>query len=573
MSTDNHFSNNPRINKLLTQVVSSLRDFTEEQARHINELAAIGRAMSAERDTNVILEMILRKARDFTNADGGTLYLFSDDRKELVFHVLHNKTLDSYMGGTSGNPVTIPNVPLFVDECVENCQNVSAYVANTGEIVNIEDVYEAEGFNFEGTKKFDKALGYRSKSMLVVPMTDHENEIIGVLQLINALERGSESTISFSPDLVKMTHALASQAAVVLTQQKLISDLKNLFESFIKAIATAIDEKSKYTGGHIERVTELTMMIAKKISNIEEGQYKDTKFTEDELDELRIAAWMHDTGKITTPEYVVDKSNKLETVFDRIDLIKARWHAIYLERLLESEQAKFDLIREHADPRKVEEIEEECRAEIKSLSADLEFLEKTNKGGEFLSDESIERLQSIAHRRYSVNGDQYEYISENELYNLSIRKGTLTNEERNIMNNHALMTMKILDQLPWPRKLNEVPAIAGAHHEKLDGTGYPYGLKAEDISLQSRIMAVADIFEALSAKDRPYKKPMPLSQAVKILGFMVKDNHIDKDVVDLFIKSGLVQEYADKYLDETQRDTTYGPVDEFVETKVKEEAE
>ncbi|MBD3165463.1 HD domain-containing protein [bacterium] len=536
--------------------MSELRTFTEEQARHINELAAIGRAMSAESDTNVILEMILSKARDFTHADGGTLYLVNDDRDKLDFHVLHNATLNSFMGGTSGNPVTIPSVPLYTEDGKANHQNVSAHVAATGEVINIPDVYEAEGFNFEGTKKFDESLKYRSMSMLVVPLTDHENDIIGVLQLINAQDTQTEETIPFSDELVDITTALASQAAVMLTQQKLINDMKALFDSFVKAIATAIDEKSKYTGGHIARVTELTMMIAEKLNAVQEGPYTDIKFNEKEMEALRLAAWLHDTGKITTPEYVVDKAKKLETVYDRVDLVKSRWHTLRYARELEAEREKQKYLSTNGkgDPEKIREIEEKLEADLAALREEFEYVDRINFGGEFMEDEKIARLHDIAEYTYEVDEEEFSFLNDNEIYNLSIRKGTLTNEEREIMNNHALMSIKILEQLPWPKHLKEVPAIAGAHHEKLDGTGYPFGLKAEEISLQSRIMAVADIFEALSAKDRPYKKPMPLSQAIKILGFMVKDNHIDADVVDLFISSGLVFDYAEKYLDKSQLD-------------------
>ena len=551
---ENRFSENPRIHKLIEKVVGELKMFTEDQARHINDLVRIGSALSAERDLNRILEMILAQARRFTNADGGTLYLLSEDRQSLAFNVVHTDSLNIFQGGTSGNEVKLPNVPLYDDNGEENHSNVSAHVALTGKVVNIEDVYEAKGFNFDGARKFDESLHYRSMSMLVVPMRDHEGEIIGVLQLINARDNNGE-TIAFAAELEGMTHALASQAAVVLTQQRLISDLKNLFESFIEAIATAIDEKSKYTGGHIARVTELTMEIANKINETDEGEFADFSFSEDELEELRIATWLHDTGKITTPEYVVDKSNKLETVFDRVELVRTRWQAIRLAKRLDVLNKLLYTVEEKLDPVVRDRLIDEMKADLKQLDDDLEFLVTTNKGGEFMADDKIERLKKIASHTYNVgNGTDIPYLTEDEVYNLSIRKGTLTDEEREIMNNHVVMSIKILEQLPWPRKMSNVPAIAGAHHEKLDGTGYPNGWKEEEISLQGRIMAVADVFEALSAKDRPYKDPMPLSQAVKILGFMVKDRHLDERIVKLFVESGLVKEYAERHLAKEQID-------------------
>jgi len=548
------FSDNPRIDGMLERVVKELKAFTEEQAAHINDLVAIGSALSAEKDLNRVLEMILSQARKFTHADGGTLYLLTDDAKELVFHVLHNDSLKSFQGGTSGNTVSLPNINLYNEDGSPNHANVSAYVALKGEVINIEDVYEAEGFNFDGPRKFDESHGYNSLSMLVVPMRDHEGEIIGVLQLINSIDQNTKNAIPFARELEEVALALASQAAVALTQQRLIGDLKNLFESFIQAIATAIDEKSKYTGGHIARVTELTMMLANKVNESDTGQFASTKFSDDELEELRIAAWLHDTGKITTPEYVVDKANKLETVFDRIELVKSRWQTIKLNREIEAYKQLLSKVEDQIDPRLSEEIKSACSSDLEALDEDLQFLVNTNTGGEFMADEKLERLNGIASREFADDLGEYNFLTADEVENLSIRKGTLTSDERNIIENHAVMTLKILNEIPWPKKMKDVPAIAGAHHEKIDGSGYPSGFKGREINLQSRIMAIADVFEALSAKDRPYKKPMKLSQAIKILGFMVKDKHLDGDIVDLFVKSGVLEEYAKEHLSPLQVD-------------------
>ncbi len=552
-----NYSSNSKINSLLDSIINELGPFLEEQARSINELSAIGLALSAEQDIAAILEMILTQARRFTFADGGTVYLLNKEGTELVFHVVENESLNILMGGASGKPVTLPNVPIITQENKQNLSNVSAYVVNTGEIVNIPDVYEAKGFNFEGTKKFDSSINYRSKSMLVMPLRDHEDEIIGVLQLINAKDQKTGEPVPFNPDSIKLTSALASQAAVVLTQQFLINEMKELFESFIHAIATAIDKKSQYTRGHIERVAELTMMIANKINETKNGKYKDVSLTQDQLNELRIAAWMHDTGKITTPEYIVDKAQKLETIFDRIELIKTRWEVICLQTQLEAEKEKNIILKGSLDEKNTKDlinIDEECNQKINSLNEDLEFLTQINTGGEFMGDDLLARLKKISQNTYGTKENRKNYLTDNEHYNLSINKGTLTDEEREKVNNHAKMSTAILNELPWPKKLAGVPEIAGAHHEKLDGTGYPNGLKSDQINLQARIMAVADIFEALSASDRPYKKPMSLSQVNKILGFMVKDYHVDKDIVDLLSESGIDKEYAGKFLNASQID-------------------
>lgn len=548
------FSHNSKINNLLDNILNALAPFLEEQDRNINELSAIGLALSAEQDIEAILEMILAQARRFTRADGGTIYLLNKPATELVFHVVESDSLQMKMGGRSGKPVSLPPVPLFTADNKKNLSNVSAYVANTGQTVNIPDVYQAKGFNFDGTKRFDASINYRSCSMLVMPMKDHEGDIIGVLQLINSLDNRTGKPVAFGEDIVQLASALASQAAVALTQQFLINELKELFESFIHAIATAIDKKSKYTGGHIQRVAELTMMIADKINAATDGPFKDVQLSRDQLNELRIAAWLHDTGKITTPEYVVDKSNKLETIFDRIELVKLRWELFRLKIKLDAEKEKNRILTTNGQqqPNAVSEIDARCEQALQTLDADLDFITQTNKGGEFMSDAALNRLQQLAQQTCLINGLPQIYLTEDELDNLSVRKGTLTDAERETINSHALATVEILSELPWPKKLANVPDIAGAHHEKLDGSGYPRGLKGDSINLQARIMAVADVFEALSASDRPYKKSMTLAQVNKVLGFMVRDNHVDADIVELLINSGIQKIYADRFLNPEQ---------------------
>lgn len=519
---------------------------------HLSTYAEIGMALSGESNVGRLLEMIVYEARKITGADAGTLYMVSDDGKSLNFVILQNDTMKTRMGGTSGVAINLPPVPLYVDDS-PNFGNVSSYVAVSGNIVNIADVYESEEFDFTGPRKYDKATGYRSKSMLVIPMRNHENEIIGVLQLLNAMNAESGDGIGvFTDDRVMLVASLASQAAAALTKTQLIQDLKNLFYAFIKSIANAIEEKSPYTGGHINRVVDITMMIAEEMNQLNEGPFRDIHFSEDELEELKLAAWLHDIGKIITPEYVVDKSSKLETIFDRVELVRQRFELIasrletqYLRRMIE---AGGD------GTAKEKKLRAEMTAALEKLAEERDFVLSCNEPGEFMSDERIERLQKIAAQTFDNGGDIQPYLTENEVENLCIRKGTLTGKERGIIENHARMTGKMLRELPFPKKLSRVPDIASGHHEKLDGSGYPLGLKGDEVSLEARIMAVADIFEALTAKDRPYKKPMPLSQAVKILGFMKKDMHIDPDVHDLFLSSGLFRKYAERELNPEQFD-------------------
>jgi HD-GYP domain-containing protein (c-di-GMP phosphodiesterase class II) len=544
-----YFTENDHIYILLSKLLSEVKGFTEKQLDQIRRLNQIGSALSAERNLNKLLEMIVDEARGFTNADGGTLYIMSDDEKELQFAIIQNTSLNVRMGGTGGT-ITWPSVKLQNPDGTPNHANVSAYAAITGRVINISDVYNAEGFNFEGTRKFDAETGYRSKSMLVVPMRNHENDIIGVLQLLNTQIEVTSEVIPFSFENQSMTESLASQAAVAITNNRLFHDLEDLLESFIKTIAMAIDEKSPYTGGHVRRVSELTMTIAGKINESTEGPYAGIHFDEDKLKELRISAWLHDVGKITTPEFIIDKGKKLETIYDRVEIVKARFEVLKRDYVIE-ELKKVDTQKKGKNRKKVVN---DCEKFTKDLEADFEFLTDINTGTKFMDEKMLDRLRNIARRQWILDGTSHNVLSDDELYNLSISQGTLTKEEKEIIKNHVNVTHKILSQLPFPKKLKNVTYYASAHHEKIDGAGYPFGLKGNRIPLQARIIALADIFDALTAKDRPYKKEKTLSEAVKIMGYMVKENHIDADLFELFIKERIYLDYARRELTPHQID-------------------
>ncbi|MBE9504632.1 MAG: HD domain-containing protein [Proteobacteria bacterium] len=551
-----------RLARLIDTVINEVNVYADYQINHIKKLTDVGLALSGEKNINKLLEMIVDAARDLTCADAGTLYTVDSENQCLRFEILQNDTMKTYLGGTSGVEVTLPPVPLYL-EGKANHSNVSSCVALTEKTVNIPDVYEAEGFDFSGTKKYDSGTGYRSKSMLVIPLKNHENDIIGVLQLLNAKDIDSGEVIPFSDEYVDLIGSLASEAAVSLTNAQLIQDLKELFYAFIKSIAAAIDEKSPYTGGHIDRVVKLTMMIAQKINETTGGPFADVQLSDDEMEELKLATWMHDVGKITTPEYVIDKRTKLETIFDRMHLVETRFDLIanliknhYLEEKIQVMKNGKD------DTDKIKALDARREKELKEVREEKEFLAVSNTPKEFMDDDKLKKLNDIASKTYEIDGETFPYLTEEELKNLSIRKGSLTDEERQVIENHVYMTKVMLEQLPFPKNLSNVPAYASGHHETLDGTGYPSGLNAGELSLQARIMAVADVFEALTAKDRPYKKPMKLSQAVNILGFMKKDKHIDGDIFDLFINSNLFMEYAESELRPEQIDD--------VELKTKE---
>ena len=522
--------------------------FLEERIRRLNE---IGIALSTEKDTDKLFELILEEAKNITNADGRTLYMI-DNNGNLKFEIMRNDSMKTVMGGTSGVKIPLEPVLKYFDDGEPNYKNVSAYAALTGETINIKDAYEEEGYDFSGAIAYDKSSGYRSKSFLTVPLKNHENEIIGVMQLINAIDKNTGEVIPFTSEVQEQVESIASQGAVALTNKRLVEELKTLFESFIKLIATAIDRKSEYTGGHCERVPLITMMLADAVEKVDYGKYKDFKMTEDERYELFIAGWLHDCGKVATPPHVVDKGTKLETITDRIETVKTKFELLRRD-------AEIDLLNKKIGMNgsvngKMEEIETEYKKRLDQINDDEAFIEKCNVGGEFMEKELQQRVINISKYDYSFKGEKMPFLSEDEVRNLNIAKGTLLPEEREIINDHIVITIEMLDQLPYPKNLRNVPEFAGGHHEKLDGTGYPKGLMEKEMSVQAKMMAIADIYEALTAADRPYKDGKKLSMAMRIMGFMKKDYHIDKELFEIFVKEGVYKKYAKDHVKKNQID-------------------
>ncbi|MBE0532390.1 MAG: GAF domain-containing protein [Rhodospirillales bacterium] len=575
---------------------------TAEPVARFERLIAVGIALSSERDHDRLMERILLEAKGLSNADGGTLYLKTEDER-LRFEIMRTDSLGIAMGGTTGKAIPFPPLALFDAEGAPNHKNVATHVALTGATIEIPDAYTAADFDFSGTRKFDEGTGYRSKSFLTVPLKNHEGDVIGVLQLLNARHPESGAVVPFGGDVRPLIEALASQAAVALDNRQLIDAQRRLIDSFITLIAKAIDAKSPYTGGHCQRVPELTQMLAKAACESDAAPFTDFALTEEEWYELHIASWLHDCGKVTTPEYVVDKATKLETIYNRLHEIRTRFEII-------KRDAEIDYLKAVAAGGDEAALKAERDRKLAEIDADFAFIAECNIGGEFMAEDRIERVKRIAGitwwrtlddrlglsvaelRRLSsiparplpaeepLLADRPEHIvprepgdtlpSDNphgfkidrpenkynfgEVYNLCVARGTLTAEERYKINDHIVQTIVMLGELPFPKNLSRVPEYAGGHHETMIGTGYPKGLRREEMSLPARAMAIADIFEALTASDRPYKKAKSLSESLDIMASMRDAQHIDPDLFALFLTSGAYRKYAETHLKPEQID-------------------
>lgn len=506
----------------------------QELEKRIRKLNKIGIALSGQTNLRILLEMILKEARGFTNSDAGSLYRKEDDK--LIFEVAQNDTLDRKLGEKEREAFIPFPLPLTK-------KSIAGYVALTGMSLNIPDVYHLTGKEeYSFNRDFDMRNDYKTKSMLVIPMTDHEGEIIGVLQLINALDE-SGNVISYSNELEELISSLASQAAVAIRNAKLIEDIKNLFESLVKYSATAIDARSPHTAGHSRRVSELSIRVAKTINEENDGPLSAIKFSPLEIEELRISAWLHDIGKIGVREWVLEKMTKLNA--DKMEAVGNRFHTIREKIINKALKKKLEVLKRDGNLSDISPylsaIDEELNSALMELDDEIKFLDNINKPG-FMKDEDLEKLRKIAGKKFlNSTGTEEPYLTEFEFTNLSVRKGNLTDEEYKNIQSHVVHTYNILQNIPFTKNLKNVPKIAATHHEMLNGSGYPYGLKDNQIPMQARIIGMVDIFDALTAADRPYKAAVPLDKALQILQFEAKDNRLDKRIVDLFIEKKLYE--------------------------------
>lgn len=499
-------------------------------------VAEISTALSKEKDLSKILGLILVETMQLSNAEGGTIYLKEDEH--LCFGAVKNDALNIF----EVNP-KFPKISLFPNG-IQNSENISAVCALSKKTVNIPDIYlyHMGGFNFEGTKKFDKANSYQSKSMVVVPMLNQDEDVVGVMQLIN--KKSLNDVVEFTQNDIELITTYANLCASAIAKNQLIDDLEKLVISFLESISYALNVKSPYGYGHISRVKELMGHVALEVHK-DNTIYKNINYTKEEFQELELAAWMHDVGKIATPEHILDKATRLETLNDRIDTIEMRFN--YIKYFLKSQaletRCKF-LNGEYQIH--IEHVENKHLQMIKELDEDFIFLKHANKPSVVMSNYDIERVKEIAQKSFVIEDQTINLLTEDEAKHLSIMRGTLTDEEREKINEHAKTTYDMLKMITFPKKYSKVTEIASGHHEKINGKGYPMGLKGDEISFETRMLAIVDILEALTASDRPYKRAKTEDETFEILEDMVKKNELDAGIVSFIKKAGIFEKYIQK---------------------------
>ncbi len=533
-------------------IISILANFSAlalDNALLSNEKNEVLINLLAERDVDKLLENVLREAMKITHADGGTLYMLKGEEHaaQLVFECLINKSLNHYINRKSENNTFSP-LKLFDENRQANEKNIACYVANHKKILNIEDIYENEEFDSSGARAFDKKIHYRTQSLLVVPLLNHDNDVIGVIQLINATNPANDETIAFASELEPVITALTQYAAIVVDLQILLEDHRLLLDSFVQCIAGAIDAKSPHTSAHCQQIPVIMDMMVDAICCDQEF-FPEFQVDDEQRYEIQVASWLHDCGKLTTPDSVLEKSTKLHRMRDSIHEVNNRF--TILKQQLELEYTHEML----ANPESIPQLKLELETNLLQIESDRAFIESCNKGGEFMSEEYQNRVKHIAEFTWrNHEGKICAMLDADEVYNLCIARGTITKEERDIINNHMQVTIDMLESLHFPKDLKRVPEIAGGHHEKMNGKGFPKGLTREQMSIPARMMAIADIFEALTSKDRPYKDPMKLSQTLSIMSNMVKDEHIDAALFAMFLKQGVWKRYAQTCLTPEQLD-------------------
>jgi HD-GYP domain-containing protein (c-di-GMP phosphodiesterase class II) len=509
----------------------------------LEELNRIGAALSAERDMGRLLDMILTKARAITSADAGSLYVVekiedaedrSTERRRLRFKYAQNDSVSW----------PFRESVLDLDD-----RSIAGRVALRGEAVNLPNVYDLPpGSPFAFNRGFDEAAGYRTRSMLAVPMRTPKGDVIGVLQLINAKRRASATltgpgdvdaqVIPFTDRQTALVTSLASQAAVALENSQLYLAIQRLFEGFVRASVVAIEARDPTTSGHSFRVANLTVALAEAVDRADSGTFADVRFSREDMRTIRYASLLHDFGKVGVREEVLVKAKKLYP--DQLGLVRERFKLARRSREAASLEARLHFLLAHGRDeyvRRLPQFDVELADQVAELERHLAAVEAANEPS-VLPEGSFDRLRDIAAVEYhDPDGARRQLLLDDEVRLLSLRKGSLSEAERTQIESHVLHTFRFLSQIPWTREIRAIPAIAVGHHEKLNGQGYPYKLSAPDIPIQTRMMTISDIFDALSAADRPYKKAVPIERALEILGCAVQDGELDPSLFRVFVEA------------------------------------
>ncbi len=474
-------------------------------AQHMQTLLDICAALSAERDREALLSRILDTAMDLTVCDGGTLYLLEEDG--LHFCRMVTRSFGLRQGGHDA-PITLPPVPL-------KPSHVCARAVLENRLINVPDVHQDREFDFSGARRYDAMTGYHTRSMLVVPLTNDRGGLIGVLQLINALTEAGQPT-DFIPEMEPLVTALASQAAISLTNMQYAEQITELMDSLVGALSTAIDQRTPYNANHTRNMVK----YAARFLDWLERTGNDWSFDTDRRRSFLLSVWLHDVGKLVVPLEVMDKATRLGPALERVE---SRFAIMALLDRIALLEGRLD---EAAFSARTAEREEA-----------LALIRKANTAG-FLPDESIAAIEDLAKRTYTdENGEARPWLTEKERVCLTVRKGTLTAAERAVMEGHVTATARILEQVAFPRQYAQVPEWAAAHHELLNGTGYPDHRTAESLPREVRLLTILDVFDALTARDRPYKPPMPVEKALAILHSMVREGSLDEEILALFEES------------------------------------
>ena len=535
---------------MATDLRRRLDEVEEELARSraaLRELTKVGMALMNEREPKQLFDLILTQARSLTASDGGSLYLVESGADGgSVLHFIAAQT------------ATLPDVPSPTFRLPLDDTSIAGYVATTGKPLILEDVYELpEGLPFSFNRVFDAQYGYRAKSMLAVPMIDHRDRVVGVLQLINRKsevdakirtdEDADRWVLPYTDREVAIVSSLAGQAAVAIENGRLYQDIENLFAGFIKAAVTAIDRRDPTTSGHSVRVTELTCDMAALISAQTEGPFADVWFSDAELKQLRYAGLLHDFGKVAVREETLVKELKLPPVMGA--RVEARFALIRKTLELEAWMERGRIVAERgidAAQDDLARIAAELAAEVERLDRYWAALQEANIP-RVLDEDAAEILQEISRTTFvDPDGNEHPYITADELHFLEIRRGSLDEDEREQIQAHVLHSYDFLLDIPWTDELSRIAEIVRGHHEKLDGSGYPDGVTGDRLPIETRIMTVCDIFDALTASDRPYKRAMPVERALEILEWEANEGMLDKDVVELFTSSGVYQKVLEK---------------------------